>query len=236
MELEEIVDKKALEALQARVLPTMEDDGWTDHVLSHLNDDEIFRGLPKADGLARVIRVLLGPIVESRAEVVQAPNPANNFTATIVHHVVVQPTNGSEPLRASEVADVTEHNVADKKFGIFPSAVCSTRARGRAYRLILGLKNVVTAEEVQSADDAPAEKPITSVQINAIDVLCKMYNINGSKFINSGKLKYKSITDIPYNRAILMMSKLNEWQGDSKRIPQDMLGYTPNWTNNGRSD
>lgn len=226
-------------------IPDMTDPGWSEYVLSQFEQDELLEGNPTVDGLRRVTTRLLGPIVESRSHVIQAPNPANDGRATVEHTIVIwweldDRGDGIDKRRLfQDCADVYELNT-NLEYARYATATAATRAEGRALRKALQLKRVVAAEEIS---DNPVEKPgkITRGQISFMNMMCHSdrLDINVIKLINMGKKNaedmYKSIEDVPYPTAVKMNQYLTECQtgktadGKVRVIPDAIKGYDPDW-------
>lgn len=211
--------------------------GWSNYVLSHLSDDEKDHDkngniIPKTDGLKRLIETLIGQIIEIETDIFQAPSPDNGGIATITSRVRVLLPDGKEMVY-SGTADCIKSD-CDPPYNKFVSAIAETRAEGRAYRKILGLKNVTTSEEIIGADkeDVDIDGEINKTQIGFIDIMCN--NVRG-KNLNVKELFHK-ITGKSYNviqrytnkDAFDVTTYLNELQKSGER-PEDIGGYDPNW-------
>ena len=130
-------------------------------------------------------------------------------------------------------------------FIVFPEAMAETRAEVRALRKALRI-STVGAEELTQKDvgayleerknqqvrstittgEWEEESFITDQQVNVIRSMCDRLNIDVDKFIQSGKLQYKSINDISKGSAAIMLNELNRYQNsgeDSKDIPAKLL-------------
>ena len=168
-------------------IPSVNDLGWTDYVLSLLSEDEKISGNPTTDGLRRVFEIALNCIIISAdTNVVQSPSPENEKRATVTHTLTYILNDESVPSElkmrsATGAADVYWGN-CDKIYRNHPVAVAETRAEGRALRRALKLRKVVAAEELaKEIEDHPDENStnkISSNQVNFIDVLAKRLNIN----------------------------------------------------------
>src|SRR5688500_7434881 len=69
--------------------PRMEDPEWTDWVMAQFEPEELDEGLPKVDGLRRLVRKLIGPILKGKAEGRQYPTIDNEQRATVEYTLVV---------------------------------------------------------------------------------------------------------------------------------------------------
>lgn len=219
---------------------TPNDIGWTDYVLSLLEDDEKIGGNPTTDGLRRVFEIALKcTILKSETEVVQSPSVDNERRATVVHSLtfflndsVSDSPNFKDYIRVSGAADVYWGN-CDKVYRNHPVAVAETRAEGRALRRALKLRKVVAAEELSKEIDTDHLEEnnigkINTTQINFFDVFGKRLNINVHKLLEKLAIDTKNIYNISYDDAVKTISTLSGYQ-QSNDIPQDVIGYDPNW-------
>jgi hypothetical protein len=215
--------------------PKITDKNWVDFVLSHFDDDEMVEGCPTVDGLRRVAELLLGPILEGRAHVVEAANLLNNGGRATAEYTVTfawtRDALGKDDRRTfTDAADVSDAN-CDPAYARFAAAMAATRAEGRAYRKALKLKRVVAVEEITSVpvNHETNEGFIDRSQRTFIEVLCKRNDINVLAFVNSGKRQYAEITEVEHRTAQLMVKTLSDYQRNAKPIPAAIKGYDPNW-------
>lgn len=215
---------------------TPNDLEWTDHVLSLLNEDEKISGNPTTDGLRRIFeKVLNCTVIEAKPEVIQSPDLANERRATVVYSMVYVLNDESLPevlkqRSVSAAADVYWGN-CDKVFRNHPVAVAETRAEGRALRKALKLRKVVTADEIAKEivdHDSDTSNTINSSQLNFFDVFGKRLNINIKKLLDNLAINNSNIYHISYDDAVKTITTLSSYQ-QNNNIPQDLLGYDPNW-------
>ena len=219
--------------------PPFNSPGWHEWVISQFEEDELEGGCPTCDGLRRVTENTIGPI--SKVEIIKndAPNMDNKGNATVVVGITIEPvTLESHPMvqRGIYVEDVADANQLNTPPEIFkhPSATAGTRAESRAYRKILRLRKVLTAEEANSeaADSdenwTPAE-PILEQQINVIDLLCHRNNLNLMDFLNCGDKAYVCIEQVSKYTAQRMLQHLNRIQRKDAQRPDDVGEYDENW-------
>lgn len=212
-------------------IPEFGSQGWSEHVLSHLADDEMVNGNPKCDGLRRIIEKLIGPIQYKQITDITPPCLNNEFTSTVAINIEVMVTNENHPLcgkmiQESDIADVGPHNT-ETPYVNHPSATACTRAEGRAFRKLLRLKNVRAAEEISDIaemDFFPEYTNITESQIDLLNVICQRCDINVMGYVNSGDGEYKKIEDVPHNAAAKMIEYLNRIQQGEVDKP-DIGGY-----------
>ena len=162
----------------------MTDDDWTEYVLSLLDEDQLYNGYPKVDGLRRVMGKLGFIILDSEVSVIQAPNENNNYTATVEYCIRY---NTDETQYKSSV---TYRDVADASKGEFGppfnkhiTAIAATRAEGRTIRKLLRLKNVLTHEEKDLDENIEKENNdrAGSQQVQVIKMMCGKRDLNLDK-------------------------------------------------------
>ena len=224
-----------------RVQPAFDSPEWTDYVISHLEDDELEGVAPKADGLRRMVQHFLGPIVSHKIIRNAPPTLDNNATATVVVGITVHLSDESvhpaaihRLLEYQDVADCGKYNTEDP-YHKHQSATAATRAEGRIYRKMLGLKGRITAEEKAGENNedfdeiCTPDEPITEEQINMIDVVCGRLNIDVMGFLNCGKKDFESIYEVTLSTAQKMMQHLNRVQQSKADRPPNVGDYRPDW-------
>jgi hypothetical protein len=216
--------------------PRMTDPGWNDWVLDQLREDEKDpQGNPNVDGLRRLAEELLGPIIESvPGQHFEGATNSNSMRATVSHYVKIRWGNVLGDFRTfGAVADVYSGNT-DEEYARFAAATADTRAEARALRKALRLKKCVASEEITTlpVTEAGFDQYIVKSQERGIDKLCKQMDINILKFINSGAHTYKHFTHVRYTTAKQMLEQLNRYLRDMSRIPEELIGYDPNWREN----
>lgn len=226
-----------VEVVVTNSIPSPNDIEWTDYVLSLLSDDEKISGNPTTDGLRRVFETALNcTVLDATSEVVQSPSRDNENRATVTHtlHYHLNDESMSKELKyrsVSGAADVYWGN-CDKVYRNHPVAVAETRAEGRALRRALKLRKVVAAEElakdIEDHPDHDTINKITNNQINFMDVLAKRLNINIIKLLDSLAIDNQNIYNISYEDAVKTVTALSGFQ-QTNDIPQNIIGYDPNW-------
>jgi hypothetical protein len=198
--------------------------GWTEWVIGFMFADELFEGHPKVDGLRRMADFLKGPIREVISEVVQTPDLNNNFHATVKVSVL------TDEERVDGCADAGPNNT-DKGFSKHPVAVAESRAEGRAYRKLLRLRNIISAEEVVKEEQILDEfEAINSAQVKSIDRMCSDSNINVEKWLKTHNIDLADFSRTPKSKGTEICSQLNTLRGTGE-IPAEILGYDFNWRN-----
>lgn len=215
------------------VAPKMTSPEWTNYVLSKFQPDELYEDSPKVDGLWRVAESLLGLIVNYDAKVIEAPSERNGFSSTVECRLVLRREDG-ELLTSAGVGDCSPRN-ADSKFGIFASSFAETRAKGRALRTLLRLRNVVAAEEKDDSDNQfdDMQENITDIQQETIDVLCNKMDLNVVRVVLkvATDLNYKVTTFRTISKAVAgkIIQRLKTYQKDKKLIDDEVKGYKADW-------
>lgn len=214
------VDDSSIQAGENSI-PSISSPEWNSYVLSQLQDDEKDERtpgvvLPKTDGLGRLVRLLIGDIVRSEPSVITA----NENYSVIVHHLTIIPWDGDRTLEYAGVGDASLNN-ADPPYSKFLPQVAHTRAKGRAYKDALGLKNVNTSEEYSEV--AEKDVLITSTQQAGLKNLCRSLKINVMKFVNLNGSNYQRLEDVPKNEATRMLAKLQEYKRGEDQIRDDIL-------------
>jgi len=225
--------------------PDMLSPEWHDYAMSHFEDNELIDGNPVCAGLRRVSELLLGTIVESGPDVVfPASDNDGPGRATVVFKVVFNWKNLGYYKTFKEVADVW-HGNTDDLFCAHPVATASTRAEGRALRKALKIR-ALAAEELARKDiveivqksvskstdgEYDPDDRITPQQIQFIDKRCALLDISVTNFINSGENNYRSINDVKRDRAKNMIKLLNQYQNETKLVPEAVAGYNEDWRN-----
>ncbi len=215
------------------VTPSIYSREWNDYVISHFWDEELIEDIkkdkhPNIYGLRRVTQILIGDIVTARCKVVHAPTVQDN-TATVEFLVRILDKDGTMR-EYSDAADAHLRNL-QAPYDLHLTSVATSRAESRVFRKILNL-HMISHEEVVS--DSPImtanEEFITPSQLSFMNLLSERLNINTLKFTES-VLKidiHGDWTKITYIEAAEMLEKLDKLQR-IKSIPEELIGYVPNW-------
>lgn len=204
---------------------------WTDYVLSLLTEDEKIKGNPTTDGLRRVFETATkSRIINCSTRILQCPEPDNGQRATVI--VNIQYVNEKEQVFSVDGASDAFWGNTDKLFRNHPVAVAETKAEGRALRRALKLRKVITADEIaEDVEDITGENAdrIESSQINFIDNLSVKTNVNTTSLLDFMELDSNNIKKISHKDAVSVVRKLSEFQRDLSNIPENLLGYNPDW-------
>lgn len=235
----EAVDSSSLSNEEKLIQPAFNSESWSEWVISQFADDELENGAPICDGLRRVAENILGPI--EKVEVIKndTPNINNKGNATVVVGITINPIileghpRYGKYVYVEDLADANKLNTPEEIFK-HPSATAGTRAESRAYRKLLRLRKVLTAEELASnthtaEEDWSPSTPITDQQITVIDMLCQRTNISVTDFINCGDSKYVCVEQISEQSAQKMLQYLNRIQRKDAERPDDVGEYDENW-------
>lgn len=207
--------------------------GWSDYVMSHFHESELFDGRPTVAGLRRVAALLVGKIILSVP--VREHIFAGNGRSAVAWSVQFE--DGST---FGDVADCSSENT-DDMYVPFALATAATRAEGRALRKALNLRTVA-AEEVTSKNTAQISRdrstsPATSNgevndssrasdrQLNYIDSKCKSLNINVDKFLEA-QFKIVNKKRMSKEMASKVIDRITVYQNGIEEVPTEVLGYT----------
>lgn len=195
---------------------------WPQYVMEQFDQSELDKGYPKVDGLRRVTELLMGEILESCCNIVQAPT--ENSGATAEYEIVLRTEDGTVK-RYSDAADAGTYNIKGEAFSVFPTAIAVTRAEARVLRKILRLKTVA-AEELSEPPTEEVAK-INDTQLNVIDKLCAFQNIDVVKLLEGAckTNKKKNFTALLSSEAASIIRELGQY----KNTDESLLGYNPNW-------
>lgn len=227
--------KAQIEDITSKTPPAMGSEGWTEYVLSQLRPNEIIDGSPKVEGLRRICSDILGPIVSNIVSIGQTPNPQNHYMATMMCSVCVSTPEGM--LTVTEIGDAHNRNTPHP-FSLHLSSTAASRAEGKALRKLLQLTGLVVAEELapENAEALEAAEHtqfsleyITNTQFTLLDKLCSENNINVVKYLNAGKQKYSSLSEVSRQTAAEAIEYLHTWAADEDKIPVAVKGYDKNW-------
>jgi hypothetical protein len=200
----------------------IEDRDWTQHVLSLMYPDELVEGAPTVDGLRRIADKLMGPISSVTSKVLQSPDLNNNFHSTVRVRVVTpdQVIDGC--------ADAGTNN-CKPDYARYPVAMAESRAESRAYRKLLRLRNVISAEETVKEDSIIDQfETINTAQISTIDRICSKLDINVEKFLEKCNIKLGEFTRLNKTVGTELCEKLNSLR-QSGEVSDDIKGYSFNW-------
>jgi hypothetical protein len=209
--------------------PDVTDPKWTDYVLGQLEDDEVFNGCPRVDGLRRIAVKLLGKLITSIPVDSKVDQFKDGHRATVSWKIVFQEHETNDILEFGDVADVflmygdREKSNCDDRFGRFAPAVAATRAEGRALRKALMLRKVVTAEEMASSNGEDKPEPINSTQVRFAKMVAERLHIDLLKLIKAKNSRYNKLEDMTRVDAARLNKFLSDVQNGSEKIDDKYL-------------
>lgn len=220
--LRSVFSSNVLFVNQDKLRPQMESEEWSDWVLAQLRKDEKYDQKPTCDGLRRIAIGLFGPMDMTTT----VHNVDMNYAA--VTCVLAWPSRV-----ISGSAEVHVNNT-DPPFNQYPLASAETRAIGRALRLALNLRRVITAEEasrkadisVPITDEIRANERHTSTQAKFIDLLCKKHNISVESVTKAAISPNVRFDDVTNAQAIQIQALIEDW---IKNRPENIEAYDPLW-------
>lgn len=202
--------------------PNDQDEKWTEYVISLMYPDELRDGHPTVDGLRRITEKLIGEVMAVRSTVYQVPDVSNNFHSTVKVTVVVD--NGKEVERSADVGP----NNTEAVFARHPVACAESRAESRAYRRLLKLRNVISAEEaVKETEIFDIGETIQDNQLIMIDTTAKKLNLNVEKWLAKKEIKLANLLRTPRAKAMQLCEELNSMR--TVGVPEEFLDYNANW-------
>lgn len=218
-------------SLASETKPDIWSEEWTQYVLEQLRSDEVDKdGNPLNKGLYRLVNLLIGKTLDRQIIFAGWPGENNGLHAGIARRVRVRHHDTGEIYDYDDAADVYSGNCRSP-YNQHSSSTASTKAESRIFRKILNL-NIISAEEATEIPESESgiDGLITPTQLLHLNVLMKRYNINGMKYINSGKFEYTHPSKIQYATAQKMGKDLNDLgQAPEKIKLRGVEGYDPNW-------
>lgn len=246
MEFQITDDEASVDFNQLDEVPDRTSAKWSDHVLSELAPDEKIDNYPKADGLKRLVQLFLGPIIESTTDLKNFPtfgadgHSQNTSTAVVTIKIADRELNTITTFSA--VADASCYSVQDEPFNHHLSAIAETRAEARVYRKALGLKNVVSVDELSKEkksnlpstpvgtatplDDKDDKDMIQHTQKVWLKKECQSLDINLRTFVNTGLGREVSELDkCTRNEARALGDSLSQFKKKKNDVPDTLKGF-----------
>ncbi len=199
---------------------------WTDYVLNLLTKNELVKDRPRSDGLVRLVRMLIGEVGFQLCVHHVSPDYAAVTCNIIVAGEVV--AHGS--------AECSEHNT-DAPYNKYPLATAETRAIGRAAKRLLGLSNILTAEEdsdvaqltVPESTEDRTEGSITDTQIKFIARMCKKLDIDVCMTIAWIVGDHEHIGELSHAEALQVNSTLDGYTRDENKEYAKLSPFKKDW-------
>jgi len=218
------------EEVPTKDIPTRSDPEWTQYVLGKLLDDELDGENPRVEGLRRVARDLIGTIVEEDCELIASPTVENGMRACVKAWVIFY--DGHCEQKFAALADACPANITGEEFAIYLTAMADTRAKGRCFRNALGLKRVVSAEEISKKTGLElgnnSESAIHTGQITAIRMISDRLNVSLSKLLDDMGVEYQKsdsgsidMSSLKHDQAVLVLQNLNKLQIE-QNVPDEL--------------
>lgn len=242
-EVTEFDEETYVDSNETEVIPDYNSLEWSGFVMKQFGESELTDNNPNINGLRRVAELLLGPIVESGPESIDAPktNNINEARASCIYKIVFSPFIINGELRIFKAAADSCISNTNEAYAIYPTAMAETRAEVRALRKALKLNNVASEElltdrtvkqVIESQKPASSDgswddnSNINQAQVMFIKKKCESLNIDLEKFINSGSKQYNNINEISSSTAAAMIQRLNQYQSagdESVNVPVELL-------------
>lgn len=224
--------------------------GWTRFILDQLTESEQYENNPKSDGLRRLVEKNIGPIVSIESTIHSFPvngddHKCRENTSTVTTTVKVLDRRLKNIVVCQASADANAQS-CQHPFDKFLTAVAESKAEGRAYRKLLRLVNVVSAEEMGKTDQKVVSNGISDSSIMAIATKCQRLDVNIKEFVlfaigeTKEDTKIRSIRKLTVEKAqevlerVRSMEKyLDDNNGEMPKTPVDLSylkGFDPNWT------
>lgn len=220
--------------------------GWSQYVVDKLSDDEKFQDMPKTDGLRRLVEELVGPIVNMETKMEEVPrhgidSDKNTATATVkITYLNSRFTQNGRPTPMSVCSTADANGLScQHPFNKYLSSMAETRARGRAYREILRLKNICAAEEIDGSEPVLADNKPNDAMIQAVDMNAKRAGVNvqdtfryvfekeqGQKLKKGIRSYTKEEVQEVLERVQTLHKKLEK---TNKSAPEALGTYDPSW-------
>ncbi len=230
MSINEIVSDLPTEQV-VESIPTPSDPEWTDYVVSLLSDNELYKGLPTANGLRRVCERLYGEIIESQTEVLS--NQSNLARYAAVKHTIVVRDDTGVIKRVSACVDGYSNDLP-VPFNKHLIATLDSKAEAKALRRLLKL-TIVSFEEVdQSTENSlgidynSTSEDVNNINDNqkiAINTMCKRLNVNAIALLQSIDEKNYKLHDV----AAKAVGVLSDYQKNIDSIPEEIKGFDLTW-------
>jgi hypothetical protein len=193
---------------------------WNDYVLSQLFEDEKKDGHPTVDGLRRLVELLIGEI-NSESDVNQCPGPDNQYSATVTVHI------SAGFRKMSGAADVNPKNT-EGVYAKHAVATAESKAEGRAFRKLLGLRGVLAAEElVDESQIEDTTDKIKDAQISMLNITAKKQDVDIEKWLAKKNISVSKLDSVSNSKGIELCEELNAMRNTG--VPDDIKGYNPNW-------
>lgn len=196
---------------------------WTEYVLSHLTENEMYKGNPKVNGLRRMVELFCGDIVGNEVVVIQ-PLTADCKTVSVKYGIKISTAHRTAYFES--IADASANNVQGV-YAKYLTTMAESRAEGRAYRKALKI-NIVTAEEIDEEikEEVNRENMLTDGQINCLAQLASRIDVDVLAFLTADGKDIKTMT---YEDGQNAIQKMAAFQRKVSDIPPALKGYRSDW-------
>lgn len=196
---------------------TKNDPEWTDFILEQLHEDELFDGVPRIEGLRRMVETYVSPI----KSILSTVHPCDNGqTLTIIVTIEVHLENGQI---YSASSDANMYSCIGE-FRNRLTATADTRAKSKVYREILCLRNMFTTDEVIKTEDLDEDSLVAHSQKMLINKKSAKLDIDISKLMDHilGELAPKNLDSLKQSQAVSIMGALDDYDKERKGIPKEI--------------
>ena len=225
MEINDLFEKGQIveftngDASNTEKIPTIYDPEWTDFMISKLHEDEMWEGIPRIDGLRRLVETYISKIKSLTVEVI--PVVGNDLTVIAKACAVLE--DGSIWTACSDASTKSTTGEFRNKL----TSMADSRAKSKLYREILRLANLITSEELSHTKDPDDEEQISGSQIAVVKNLIQIVNkeINVDKLIKHVLGKEVNIDTLKFSEGAKLIQELSDYKGEKPRktIPSQIL-------------
>lgn len=212
--IEENVDSVSVEAIDPSLL-----DFGDEKIVSLFSENEIDDEYIKIDGLRRVVRKVIGPIIDQNTVITQVNvGKYSGVSATFKISFLCENQNFGPVgniVSYSDCGDCIPEYSADQEYGRYMAALAATRAEGRVYRKALGI-SLLCSEEVTDvplveayADTPQGPSNATGPQIKAIKVNCEKKGISIEELFEDGESE-ETLTAERAKEILIKVNKMKE--------------------------
>jgi len=190
-------------------------------ILSLFTEEEMDGDYLKVNGLRRIARTIIGPIVDQKVQIksLSVGSPDTGLYSGVVATVSItfdckNPSFASEDfITFTDAADCLPSYNADAEYGRYISAFATTRAEARVLRKALGL-NAVAAEEVTdlppiTVSPVASTNKISGPQMVAIKKVAGERGISVEEFLKSKDIE-KPLNELTQDQGVEVLSALNK--------------------------
>lgn len=187
---------------------------WSEKLFQQLGEGDTIDGCPTYLTLKRLVSENISPIVSIESEIEQFMGQERVVTATAT--LTLQ--NG-EIYQAS--ADAYSGNVTFGAARTHLTATADTRAKARACKEALCLKNLMSAEELTDTVDAEESIPCSIIQKRVIEQKANLLGIELPETVSHILGNKKMLDALNHNEATKVIKALDEWKRN-KEVPTEL--------------